>query len=103
VDKEPVVNARITLFRRQGGGVIPLLITTTIRTNDRGMYRIDGVPDGEYVVGVSVGNSSGERIDPILQKAGLPNAYYPGVTSIPKANPISIQSGAEATGMSFTV
>ena len=103
VDKEPVVNARVTLFRRQGGGVTPLLLTSIIKTNDRGMYRIDGIPDGEYVVGVSVGNSSGENVDPILQKAVLPNAYYPGVTSLAEAKSIPIQSGAEATGISFTV
>jgi hypothetical protein len=103
VDKEPVVNARVTLFRRQGSGVTPLVIMRTIRTNDRGMYRIDGIPEGEYVVGVSLGNSSGERIDPILQKAGLPNAYYPGVTSLAEAKPIQVQSGAETTGISFTV
>mgnify|MGYP003288227249 CR=1 FL=1 len=103
VDKEPVVNARIRLFRRHGGGVTPLVITRIIKTNDRGMYRIDGIPDGDYVVGVSVGNSSGEKVDPILQKAGLPNAYYPGVTSLAEAKPIAIQSGTEATGISFTV
>ncbi|HET8782301.1 MAG TPA: carboxypeptidase-like regulatory domain-containing protein [Pyrinomonadaceae bacterium] len=103
VDKEPVVNARVVLFRRQGGAVTPFLITRTIRTNDRGMYRIDGIPDGEYVVGVSVGNSTGENVDPVLLKAGLPNAYYPGVTSLAEAKSIVVQSGTEATGMSFTV
>jgi hypothetical protein len=103
VDKEPVVNARVTLFRRQGGSVNPLLNTRIIKTNDRGMYRIDGIPDGDYVVGVSVGNSSGEKVDPILQKAVVPNAYYPGVTSLAEAKPIPIQAGAEATGISFTV
>lgn len=102
-DKEPVVNAHVVLFRRQGGAVTPFISFKTIRTNDRGMYRIDGIPEGEYVVGVSIGNSSAENVARILQRAGVPNAYYPGVTSLAEAKPVTVQSGAEATAISFTV
>lgn len=101
-DKEPVVNGRIVLFRRKGGAVIPFF-SDPVTTNDRGMYRIDNLPDGEYFVGVVVGQHSAQPVERLGQNASLPPTYYPGVGSLAEAKPINNQSGTEVTGINITI
>ena len=100
-DKEPVVNGRIVLFRRKAGVVAPIF-SESEATNDRGMYRIDGLPDGEYFVGVVTGKLTAVKINRPDEK-GIPTAYYPGVVNLSEAKPIQIQSGSEAEGISITL
>ncbi|HEX5965203.1 MAG TPA: carboxypeptidase-like regulatory domain-containing protein [Pyrinomonadaceae bacterium] len=101
VDKEPVVNARVVLFRRKGGTVTPFF-SEPVMTNDRGMYRIDGLPEGEYFVSLSAGRKSANTPDP-RGLSGVPMAYYPGVRSITEAKPIQVQAGTEVTGINLTI
>ena len=102
VDKEPVLSGRIVLFRRKGGVVVPFF-TEAASTNDRGMYRIDGLPDGEYFVGVAAGRLPLGKARGSQDEAGIPTAYYPGVTDISEAKPIEIHSGSEITGINITL
>src|SRR5688572_30442454 len=90
-DKEPVVNARVVLYRRKGETVAPFLVMPKV-TNDRGMYRLDGLPDGEYFVGLANGKTAlaprnGREMMSVV------NAFYPGVRTLAEAKPIQIQSG----------
>ena len=100
-DKEPVVNGRIVLFRRKNGVVAPFF-SEEEQTNDRGMYRVDGLPDGEYFVGVITGKISAEKMSR-LEGQGVPTAFYPGVVSVSEAKAVQIQSGSEAEGISITL
>lgn len=99
-DKEPVMGAQIVLFRRWNGATVPLFTDST-PTNDRGMYRIDGLPDGEYFVGVTDGKRKA-ALSTIRELRGFVTGYYPGVNSIVEAKPVQIQSGAEVTGINIT-
>jgi hypothetical protein len=101
-DKEPVVGGRVVLFRRKGGTVVPFFSDAVI-TNDRGMYRIDGLPDGEYLVGVVAGQHSDQPLESLRRKARLPDSYYPGVRSLAEAKPVQNQSGTEITGINIVV
>ena len=98
-DKEPVVNARVMIYRSVGKAIVPFFPKET-RTNDRGMYRIDGLPEGEYFVGAAVGKSL-ESNSPRDAK-GIPSAYYPGVGSLAEAKTVVVQAGAEAAGIDIT-
>ena len=100
-DKEPVVNARIMLYRRKGETVVPFFLMPTV-TNDRGMYRLDGLPDGEYFVGLANGEASVAPRN-AREMAGVVNAFYPGVRTLAEAKSIQIQSGSEVTDVNFTV
>lgn len=102
VDKEPVVNARLVLFRLQGG-VATLFFSEPAFTNDRGMYRIDGLPAGEYVVGVVTGTTSAHKVEILRGQSELPSTFYPGASSLAEAKPIQIQPGTEATGINMTI
>jgi len=100
-DKEPVVNGRVMLFRRKGGTVTPFF-TEDVFTNDRGMYRIDGLTEGEYFVGVVTGKSMTKHSD-FRGPATIPSAFHPGVRSLAEAKPVKIQSGTEVTGIDITI
>jgi hypothetical protein len=100
-DKEPVTRGEIALFRRWNGGTSPLF-SEPVKTNDRGMYRVDGLPDGEYFVGVVDGKGKAGQVD-FRDLRGFVTAFYPGVSSIVDAKPIQIQSGSEVTGINITL
>ncbi|HSO76054.1 MAG TPA: carboxypeptidase-like regulatory domain-containing protein, partial [Blastocatellia bacterium] len=66
-------------------------------TDDRGVYRVFGLPAGRYLV--SAGNNDGS---PFGQFSGGPSrirTYYPGVTDEPSAKPVEVAAGAEALGV----
>ncbi len=99
-DKEPVVRARVMIYRRKGEVVAPYF-SPPVMTNDRGMYRLDGLPDGEYFVGLANGETSTTRVNE--REGGLANAFYPGVRTLAEAKAIPIQSGSEVTDVNFTL
>ncbi|HKP86268.1 MAG TPA: hypothetical protein VJZ26_09235, partial [Blastocatellia bacterium] len=70
-------------------------------TDDRGVYRIYGLPPGRYLVSAGVDKSRG-----MMQGNG--NSYYertfhPGVTDESKATPVELAEGAEATGVDIVM
>lgn len=99
-DKEPVTGAQISLFWRKNGGTRPIYMEP-VNTNDRGMYRIDGLPDGEYFVGVV--NSRRRGLNTGADLRHIVTAYYPGVGSITEAKPILVQSGADVKSINMTL
>src|SRR5215831_18017417 len=60
-------------------------------TDDRGIYRIYGVPAGDYVVSIHSGGGRHESV----------TTYYPGVTDKTKAAMVKVKAGAETTGIDF--
>jgi protocatechuate 3,4-dioxygenase beta subunit len=63
-------------------------------TDDRGVYRLFGLPAGRYLVGAGrVDNSS---FGQLLNGQNRVNTYYPGVTEEPMAKPVAVAPGTEA-------
>lgn len=100
-DKEPVTGAQILLFRSKNGMTVPYFVRR-IETNDRGMYRIDGLPEGEYFVGVV---DSIRRVVAATSSdaASIVTAYYPGVGSITDAKAVQVQAGSEMSAINITL
>ena len=69
------------------------------RTDDRGVYRIYGLPEGRYLV--SVGYASPERIT--SSRAFYPRVFYPNASSESEAKVIEVSEGSEATDVDITV
>jgi hypothetical protein len=90
------------LFRRKGGVVTPFFLLETVMTNDRGMYRIDGLPDGEFFVGLVIRKGMAD-VDLPRGLNGIPTAYYPGVKSIREAKGVVIESGATVSNVNITL
>jgi carboxypeptidase family protein len=71
-------------------------------TDDRGIYRLFGVPPGRYIV------SAGTDTTQDYARMGVGNTYYaltyhPGVTDQSRASIIEVTSGSEATGIDITL
>jgi hypothetical protein len=71
-------------------------------TDDRGVYRLFGVPPGRYIVGVGVDTKT------LYARAGVGNNYYPltyhpDVSDETRATVIEVTSGGEATGIDITL
>ena len=100
-DKEPVTGATIALFRRNNGVTLPFF-GLRVETNDRGMYRIDGLPEGEYFLGV-IDSIQTVLTDEPNEQTGIVTAYYPGVFSITEAKAIQVQAGSEVSAINITL
>jgi 5-hydroxyisourate hydrolase-like protein (transthyretin family) len=71
-------------------------------TDDRGVYRLFGVPRGRYVVSVGVDERRGyPRVG--LGKRYHALTYHPDTTDESKAKIVEVTSGSEATGVDITL
>ena len=102
----PVVEERVSLTMideqgRQRGGFDPLGWEGA-QTDDRGIYRIFGVPEGRYIA--SVGEPPNQRSASTRRgNAYYPMTFHPGVTDPSKAAVIELAAGAESTGVDIAL
>jgi len=66
-------------------------------TDDRGIYRIYGLPTGRYVVGFRSDN----KTVPASSEKQYPLAFYPGVSDEDRAREIDVSVGKEVTDIDF--
>src|SRR5262245_33468926 len=101
----PAIEERITLNKLDGNNKPPTYYHFSpdynmFRTDDRGVYRIYGLPEGRYLV--SVGH---ELLAPEIAstRAFYPRVYYLKATSESEAKVIEVSEGSEATNVDITV
>jgi 5-hydroxyisourate hydrolase-like protein (transthyretin family) len=102
---QPLVQENIQVTRLYEGGQkgqLYLPHSFMFPTDDRGVYRLFGVPPGRYIVGVGVNERAG------YARAGLGKSYHaltyhPDVTDESKARIVEVTSGGEATGVDITL
>jgi hypothetical protein len=95
---EPINLFRVDPISQRGSAFS--FAPTGFQTDDRGIYRIFGVPAGLYKVGQSE-DSFFRSIE-----EGLPSykqTFHPDVTDLAKATVIELAEGAEATNIDITV
>ena len=101
-DGRPVIGERITLKSLDSqndafSSRTARLGSRMYATDDRGIYRIFGVPPGRYIV--SAGKQSDLTAGFFSQPLRRVHTFYPGVTEEVKAKPVQVDAGAEATGV----
>jgi hypothetical protein len=67
-------------------------------TDDRGVYRIYGLPPGKYFV-----SAGGARMLFFFGDRKSTSTYYPGVTDRARAKPVEVTAGGETTGIDIRV
>ena len=73
------------------------------QTDDRGIYRIYGLPAGQYLVSVGE-DRSGNSISFGRERKGFyPRTYYPGVTEKSEAKTVELSGGAEEKNIDITL
>jgi hypothetical protein len=110
---EPLARAIVTVLRQQyvrgekqltpaGGG----------QTDDRGQYRIFGLPAGDYYVSARAGGieeilqqaiEGTMAVDHLVESTGYAPTYYPGVITAGDATKLKLAGSQELTGMDFQV
>jgi len=113
-DGDPATTAQIIILRKKDNRLVRFITgfspyaMLTLRTDDRGVYRIAGLPPGEYVVGASESNT---RDDPredyaVMGLSGSSNfsvSYYQNETSLRQATTVKVEAGQEATEINITL
>jgi hypothetical protein len=113
-DGDPVINATIRILRKKEGKWTPVYVFAPSddrsHTDDRGAYRLSGLPPGEYLIGAAeekMGIEMTARDNPdgsnLLNRAVLATTYYDGATSLADATILTIQVGAEETNINITL
>ena len=71
-------------------------------TDDRGIYRIYGLPEGRYLVNVGISQGEG-NVAIQSNPTYYPRTFHPNVTSESDAKVIEVSEGAEVNGVDITV
>ncbi len=100
----PVVEERLTIVPDDQGNYRGQrqVVAGRFQTDDRGVYRIFGIPAGRFRIFVGLAEddpASPTRLGPVAYK----RTYYPDTTDSNKAKLIEVSEGAEATNIDITV
>ena len=97
-DGKPVIEERVQLTPADNTnpGRFFMLNPFMLQTDDRGIYRIYGIPPGRYTLSVGVASQDGMvRVGPV-SRGYFERTFYPGETDIKKATIIEVTEGGEA-------
>lgn len=71
-------------------------------TDDRGVYRIYGLPEGRYLVSMGF-EQRPNSISMTTRRTFYPKTYYPNGTTTADAKIVKVSEGQEATGIDITI
>jgi hypothetical protein len=107
-DGDPAIGVRLIITRNIDGKMARFITNLDpamlfgIRTDDRGMFRIAGLPPGEYKLAAaeSVDHGDGKATPeylpfPSLTETSLLVTYYPGTTKLEDAAVLQVNAGQE--------
>lgn len=111
---EPLARAMVTVLRQQyvRGGK-QLTPAGADQSDDRGQFRIFGLPPGDYYVSATAGGveqilrqlavPGGRGMDQVPESTGYAATYYPGVVTAADATRLVLAAAQELTGIDFQV
>ncbi len=108
VDSEghPLVEERVLLLKLDNNGKPGSFYFENLyeinSTDDRGIYRIYGLPEGRYLVSVGVFQGEGS-IAIQSNPTYYPRTFHPNVTSVSDAKVIEVSEGTEVSSVNITV
>ncbi len=118
-DGNPAISVNISVMRKKDNRAALFISNISaaalygLRTDDRGVFRVSGLPPGEYLISASEtvihGNSENNREVMDLGMFGLGGGdplavtYYQGATSQKEATAIRVEAGSEASDINLTL
>jgi hypothetical protein len=95
------VRVRALRLRSENGQVVAVTSGWDRSTDERGRYRLFGLPSGSYVLVASMG-AEASGIDR-AQHRGFAPTYFPGTPSIEGAQTLRLQAGAELVALDVMI
>jgi hypothetical protein len=76
-----------------------------VNTDDRGEYRFEGVPPGDYYVRATYGSAPATQAPGtiVVRANNVATIYYPGVTSSDEAQVIRVPAGTDVQAIDFSL
>lgn len=114
-DGDPAIGAQIIILRKKDNRITrfmpgaSLFAMIGLRTDDRGVYRIAGLPPGEYILGAAESNTRDDvreeyaMMGGVFGTANFSVTYYQNETSAKQARPIKIEAGQESSEINITL
>jgi len=105
-DGRPVVQQQVFIYRadllerQQQTPQQPVYPTNSTQTDDRGIYRMFGLPPGRYKVAAG---RSDDTLNPAAGRATYKQVFHGDVSDQAKAIVIEVGEGTEATGVDITL
>jgi hypothetical protein len=103
----PVISEMVRLeMLDEQGQKLPLYYSSysdNFRTDDRGIYRIYGLPAGRYRVSVGSSINESDALSTLRQLRSYVLTYHPNTTEVAEAKIVELSAGTEATGVNITV
>lgn len=96
---QPLIEEALSLFRLNAKGQKEHFSRTymlNLKTDDRGVYRIYGLPAGRYLVAAGFDDQAPRFAN---NPRRLPLTYHPGVTVEAEAKPVEVTAGSETEGV----
>lgn len=105
-DGRPLIEERVTILSegqaKLRGQNFPSVVTNRFQTDDRGMYRIYGIPAGRYKV--AVGQSEDDPYsNPRFGRVAYKRTFYPSVTDADDAKVVEVTEGSETNNIDITL
>jgi hypothetical protein len=94
----PLIEERVTLMPADETNQRRPIFINGMMTDDRGVYRVFGVPAGRYKV--SVGDP---RFRGMNRRQVAVQTFYPDVSDVAKAGVVNVEEGSEANKIDITV
>lgn len=118
-DGDPAVNISVSILRKKAGKFDRVVTSLNMfnffgtRTDDRGIYRVAGLPPGDYYVMASEAaahddSSRNSGMDAAFEAmfgniSSMLNTYYPNETSLQNATVLSINAGQEQSDVDISL
>jgi hypothetical protein len=100
-DGEPLAHVRMQALRRNlESGRRQLVTSAAATTDDRGEYRIFGLPPGKFFVQAVPSPGPGSALRQGDEDSYVP-FFYPGVTDSVQAAPLEVRAGGDLHGVDF--
>jgi hypothetical protein len=100
----PLVEERVDLMRLDESGKPQYFYLNNFdmgNTDDRGVYRMYGLPEGRYLL--SAGHSPDGILAPRPSQSRYPRTYHPETSDQSQAKVIEVGEGSEATGIDIVL
>ena len=98
---EPAVKVTVAVMRVTFDGIFGRHVTAVTQdvTDDRGEYRIFGIPPGRYLLRVDAAADAKRLSAAVPKDDQIAPVYYPGTSDPFSAAPVDVQGGAEIGGI----